>query len=391
MVNLQKKRGLAPKETSRRPSKPSKYVQFAQLKTTVVGSSALESPSKHMPPETSRSGTPEALSAECPPAFLAEHSQILSELHALANAARWGISREAFAAALYRSAACHLGGTLSDGAALEAYLRTLRLEDLALACALRLDSAHAWEEFVASYRPVLYAAARSIAAGRGEAYARELADSLYGELYGLDRKGTARRHSLLDYFHGRCKLGTWLRTVLAQRHVDAIRAGRQTESLPDSLLNSLKDSSDDNFRGSRNAFRAQTPSHSGNGDREPGDLDRARLMPQVREALLAAFAALAPAERVLCSLYYVDDLTLAHIARMRGVHEATVSRQLERIRRDLRETVERTLASGVAAENGKAARRGLTAAEIKLCFDYAPEDGSFDLSQALREKHLEST
>jgi RNA polymerase sigma factor (sigma-70 family) len=340
-----------------------------------------------MPRETSRSGTPEALSAECPAAFLAEHAQILSELHALANAARWGISREAFAAALYRSAACHLGGTLSDGAALEAYLRTLRLEDLALACALRLDSAHAWEEFVASYRPVLYAAARSIAAGRGEAYARELADSLYGELYGLDRKGTARRHSLLDYFHGRCKLGTWLRTVLAQRHVDAIRAGRQTESLPDSL----KDSSDDNFRGGRNAVRVQAPTHSGNGDREPGDLDRARLMPQVREALLTAFATRAPADRMLLALYYVDDLTLAHIARMRGVHEATVSRQLERIRRDLRETVERTLASGVTAENGSAARRGLTAAEIKLCFDYAPEDGSFDLSQALREKHLEST
>jgi RNA polymerase sigma factor (sigma-70 family) len=338
-----------------------------------------------MSPETSRSGTPEAVA--CPAAFLATHGHLLGELHVLANAPRWGVSREEFAATLYRSAACHFGGTLPEGAALEAYLRTLRLEDLALACALRLESAQAWEEFVATYRPVLYAAARSIAAGRGEAYARELADSLYAELYGLDRKGTARRHSLFDYFHGRCKLGTWLRTVLAQRHVDAIRAGRQTESLPDSL----KDSSGDNSFGSRNAVRVQAASHSGNGDRELGDLDRARLMPQVREGLLAAFAALAPADRMLCSLYYVDDLTLAHIARMRGVHEATVSRQLERIRRDLRETVERTLAAGVAAENGSAARRGLTAAEIKLCFDYAREDGSFDLSQALREKNLEST
>jgi RNA polymerase sigma factor (sigma-70 family) len=321
-----------------------------------------------------------------------------------ANAARWSVSRDEFAAALYRSAAGRFAGALPDRAALEAYLRTLRIEDLALACALRLDSAQAWEEFVARYRPMLYAAARSIAAGRGEAYARELADSLYGELYGLDRKGTGRRRSLLDYFHGRCKLATWLRTVLAQRHVDAIRAERHTDSLPDSdsLSNSPSKSPDENSphdgKAARVQARLQPFSPSGNGANGAHELareltrpDRARLLPQVRAAVLTAFAALASSERLLLSLYYVDDLTLAHIARLRGVHEATVSRQLERIRRDLRETVERALAAGVAAENGSAARRGLTAAEIKLCFDYAVEDGAFDLNQALQEKNLESS
>jgi RNA polymerase sigma factor (sigma-70 family) len=359
-----------------------------------------------MDPQTSRPETPDPGTSQesaCPAAFLAGHSQFLGELHEQANAARWGVSRDEFAAALYRSAASRFAGAL-PGDALEAYLRTLRLEDLALACALRRDSAQAWEEFVTHYRPVLYAAARSIAAGRGEAYARELADSLYGELYGLDRKGAGRRRSLLDYFHGRCKLATWLCTVLAQRHVDAIRSERHTESLPDSLTDadslssSRSKSPDGNYPHDGDASRVPAFSPSGNGanaaselPRELGDPDRARLLPQVRAAVLAAFAALASSERLLLSLYYVDDLTLAHIARLRGVHEATVSRQLERVRRDLRETVERVLAADVAARNGSAARRGLTAAEIKLCFDYAVEDGAFDLNQALQEKNLESS
>ena len=60
----------------------------------------------------------------------------------------------------------------------------------------------------------------------GEARARELADSLYAELYGLNGAGGARGRALLDYFHGRSKLATWLRTVLAQRHVDALRAAQ---------------------------------------------------------------------------------------------------------------------------------------------------------------------
>ena len=341
----------------------------------------------------------------CSPVFLATYSELLDELYAQSQAARWNVAREDFAGALYHSATSHFGGAVSDAprhdAAVETYLRTLRLEDLALACALRLGSHHAWEEFVANYRPLLYAAARAIVAERGEAYARDLADSLYAELYGLDSSGAVRRRSLLEYFHGRSKLATWLRTVLAQRYVDALRATRRMEPLPDvvsgagpramaaatpaAMALEMEDSAEHGSRGSGSAIRAQASLRSANFGREFGDPDRARLMPRLRDALLAAFALLAPCDRMLLSLYYLDNLKLAHIARMRRVHEATISRQLERIRRELRESVKRMLATDRAAENGCAARQKLTAAEIELCFTYVLEDWAFDLSQALRE------
>jgi len=90
-----------------------------------------------------------------------------------------------------------------------------------------------------------------------------------------------------------------------------------------------------------------------------------------------------PADRLLLSLYYLQELTLAQIARLQGVHEATISRQLDRIRRELRQTVEQALAAGSAPENGRAAHPGLSQAEVQLCFAYALEDWAFDLGSAL--------
>ena len=126
----------------------------------------------------------------------------------------------------------------------EVFLAALHLEDLALACALRNGSEPAWEHFVSEYRPILRAAARAIVGKGGEERARELADSLYAELYGLDRKGGERKASLLDYFHGRSKLSTWLRAVLAQRHVDGLRNLRRTQSVDDEAVRTRRGSSD---------------------------------------------------------------------------------------------------------------------------------------------------
>lgn len=81
----------------------------------------------------------------------------------------------------------------------EAYLASLRVEDLALACACREGLAPAWDYFVEQYRDGLYAAARAIA--HGESRARELADSLFAELYGLGPPEA--RRPLFGYFHGR--------------------------------------------------------------------------------------------------------------------------------------------------------------------------------------------
>src|SRR5215471_17723013 len=101
-------------------------------------------------------------------------------------------------------------------------------DDLALASACAAGDDAAWERFVREYRPVLYRAADALdSTGR----AREVADALYADLYGLKERG-GERQSLFRYYQGRSSLATWLRAVLAQRFVDRVRVLRKVESLP---------------------------------------------------------------------------------------------------------------------------------------------------------------
>ena len=93
--------------------------------------------------------------------------------------------------------------------------------------------------------------------------------------------------------------------------------------------------------------------------------------------------ALAPRERLILACYYVDQLTLAEIGRMLREHESTVSRQLERLRRALHESVEEALQRAVPAVNGRPAQPPLDAAQVQMAFEYALEDWPFDLSRAL--------
>ena len=303
-------------------------------------------------------------------AFFTQHAGVVEELHAAAGCARWTVSRECFAAALRRSAEKRFRGARVSSAELETYLRALHLEDLALACACSAGIEPAWEFFVSQYRLGLHAAARAIVragGGRDEARAEELADSLYAELYGIGPTGSARQKSLFEYFHGRSKLSTWLRSLLAQRHVDALRASQRNVSL---------DADDGQLP---EKFEPRT-------EPAPSDPERSRYLARLDAALTKALAGLAPRERLLLALYYVDQLTLAEIGRTLHEHESTVSRQLERTRRLLRERVTESLLRGSAAPDGQPPEPGLSLAQVELAFEYALEDWPFDLPRALAKR-----
>jgi RNA polymerase sigma-70 factor (ECF subfamily) len=276
------------------------------------------------------------------------HSRSIERLYRKADATRWQVSMERFRRALETSAVKRFG---VDGPAAEvtAYLESLHVADLALAAACIDGHEAAWEHFVRCYRPELYAAARAT----GNESAREIADALYAELFGLEvREG--RRRSLFEYFHGRSKLSTWLRSVFAQRFVDAIRAGRRTAPLDEVI---------DGVGSDRPNTR---PPH------EP-DPARARYLLLLRTALERVLGSLDSRDRLRLSCYYVQNLTLAQIGRMTGEHEATVSRKLERTRRDVRRGVDAALAG----------EGGLQQPQIDLCYQYALEDWPYDLSRAL--------
>ena len=301
--------------------------------------------------------------------FQARFSRQIAELHAQAECARWELSQESFAEGLWRSAAKHFGAGRPESPEVEAYLRSLRLQDLALACACSEGNERAWEFFIAHYRQDLRIAANAMLRGSGladEARAAELADSLYAELYGVRSGKDGRRKSLFDYFHGRSKLSTWLRAVLAQKQVDAVRANSRTISLDNEKDDELP------------------PEHDKRADAAmPSDPKRETYLARFDRALSAALAEMTPRERMILACYYVDQLALAEIGRMLREHESTVSRQLERIRQALRESVTRALQRDSPACNGRPAEPALDPAQVELAFEYALEDWPFDLSRAL--------
>ena len=215
--------------------------------------------------------------------------------------------------------------------------------DVELARLCAAGDEKAWERFMFEYRPLLYRAADQLDRSGG---AREVADSLYADLYGMQKAGEERR-SLFRYFQGRSSLATWLRAVLAQRYVDRLRAARRLEPLPDE------------DRGDHVVVA-----------REP-DPDRRRYTALVRRALSRAVALLGERDRLRLGCYYVQELTLAQTGRLLKEHEATVSRQLARTRRDIRVSVERQLREG----------DGLSQDQMAECFASVAEDpGPIDLA-----------
>ena len=292
----------------------------------------------------------------------------LDWLYAQSSAARWGVSRERFAASLERSAEKRIASGHLAPEKLDEYLAALHLEDLALATACMEDRAPAWEHFVSAYRPYLRAAAAAVLrCSSTSPEASELADSLFAELYGL-ADGTRGERSLFRYFHGRSSLKTWLRAVLAQRHIDAIRAGRRFESLED----------DDAKRAAQKIPRAVSV--------QPADPHRDRYSMLFVRALQTAIAALDSRDEQRLRLYYAQEQTLAEIGKQLAEHESSVSRHLDRIRLALRRAVEETLRKGCPAANGFAAELGLSDEQISLCFEYASADASFDLEKLLERR-----
>ncbi len=300
--------------------------------------------------------------------FLAQYAHLATELQGEAMCARWGLPPEAFAESLRRSAEKRFGGAQTDPGDVEVYLKSLHVEDLALACACSEGIEKAWEFFIAHFRQDLRHAASAMLRGSGradEARAEELADSLYAELYGVRSSADGRRKSLFEYFHGRSKLSTWLRAVLAQKQVDLFRTSGRTVSLEAEM-------------------EGEAPRElAGRTESVPADPDRERYIGRFEGALSTALANLTPRERMILACYYVDQLTLAEIGRLLREHESTVSRQLERLRRALREGVTQALRRDTPASNGRPAEPALDMAQVELAFEYAVEDWPFDLSQAL--------
>jgi RNA polymerase sigma-70 factor (ECF subfamily) len=273
--------------------------------------------------------------------------ELLADLHAKSGCEKIGLTRESLSAIL-----CDVGSKHATASSSESELRTfflsLRIEELALARACAAGSDPAWEIFYTRFREKLHLAALRIA--REDSAARELADTLYADLYGTNTRDGQRVCKLASYT-GRGSLEGWLRTVLAQEYVNRYRRTKR--------LVSLDEESEEGVQ-----FRAPEP--------EPAPpLGDQRLSQATDEAL----AALSAEDRTVLSAYYLDGRTLAEIARMLGVHESTISRKIDRLAKSLRKQIVAALA-----------RRGMSRRQAEEALEVDVRDLQVDIRRSLAQE-----
>jgi RNA polymerase sigma-70 factor, ECF subfamily len=277
-------------------------------------------------------------------------NELLAELHAKAGCEKVDLTRESFAAIL-----CEVGEKYGAGES-EAELRTLflslRIDELALARACAAGNNSAWEVFLTRYREKLYLSALRIA--REDSAARELADTLYADLYGTTTR-EGKRVSKLSSYTGRGSLEGWLRTVLAQEYVNRYRRTKR--------LVSLDEESEEGIQ-----FRAPDSEPAPTADMR---LSHARLSQATDEALAAASSE----DRMVLSAYYLDGRTLAEIARMLGVHESTISRKLDKLAKALRKQI----VAGLM-------RRGMSRRQAEEALEVDVRDLQIDIRRGLAQE-----
>ncbi|MFZ0582778.1 MAG: hypothetical protein WAM23_16705, partial [Candidatus Acidiferrales bacterium] len=103
------------------------------------------------------------------------------------------------------------------------------------------------------------------------------------------------------------------------------------------------------------------------------DPERERYLVMLQAVLQSVLATLEPCDRLRLAYYYVEGLTLAQIGKLTAEHEATVSRKLERTRREVRRQVEAALRR----------EKKFSDAQLQRCYEYAREEWPFDLTRAL--------
>ncbi len=232
---------------------------------------------------------------------------LLEELFRNSRASEFGFSQERFSRVLLDIGVKYLPPGAKPAEA-RTLLASLRVEELALARGCANGHDRAWDVFLTRFREKLYDVAGAIA--RDDAVAHELADSLYASLYGLTAREGERVSKLASYT-GRGSLEGWLRTVLAQEYVNRYRQQRRLVSLEE-----------EEEAGKQFEARPIEP--------QPG------ANPRLEAAVDEALAALPGEERLILAAYFLDDRTLAEIARVLGVHESTISRRIDKITRTLR-------------------------------------------------------
>jgi RNA polymerase sigma-70 factor, ECF subfamily len=264
---------------------------------------------------------------------------LFEELWLTSKAEAVQLTRSEFAAKLTTLGSKHNhglpSGTVPTTADVASFFRALHLPDLALAQACALGRDAAWQQFFNLHRAPLTQAAIAITGFVTAGH--DLADSLHAQLFGLSERDGQRR-SPLDSYSGRGSLMGWLRTTLAQRHVDNYRRTHRETRLD-----------------------AQDPPAPATPD-TPSPVTTQILQVAIENTLQT----LSPEDRFLLSSYFLDQHTLHEIAKLLQVHEATVSRKLKRLTTDLRKRLLKSLQTAGLSKRGAEEALGTDPRDITI-------------------------
>ena len=266
------------------------------------------------------------------------------------NAKEYGFNPEDFAGILADVARKSL--STNNHSDTRTFLEALRLDELALARGCAAGNERAWEVFMGRYREKLYDIAGYIA--KETSAARELADSLYSDLYGTTVRD-GKRISKLSSYTGRGSLEGWLRTVMAQEYVNRYRRQRRLVSL------------DEESEEGRQFAAADSEGFP-------------TIDPKIEAALDEAMGMLSAGDRFVLAAYYIDQRTLAQIAGVLSVHESTISRKLDKLVKSIR----KQMLAGLMA-------RGMSRRQAQECLDVDVRDLRLNIGASLAQESSGTT
>jgi RNA polymerase sigma-70 factor (ECF subfamily) len=197
------------------------------------------------------------------------------------------------------------------------FVRTLHTNDLYLALACARGSEAAWNRFTLMYSRYIQSAATFVTPPSSTP--TEIADNVLVDLFLPGPSGRSR----IGSYEGRSSLATWLRVVVTHHAANERERLRnsigdpQVPDVPDELATSRMDAS----------------------------LRACRYGTMIRDALRSSCDCLTERERLILLLRYDEGLQFGQIARIFGVHQSTITRQIERACKRLREAVVTTLST----------------------------------------------
>jgi RNA polymerase sigma-70 factor (ECF subfamily) len=192
-------------------------------------------------------------------------------------------------------------------------LSALQAEDLYLACAATRGDARAQAQIDA----LLPEACAALPGDGGAAFADEIRQLLRQKLFVATEEGAAR----IAGYTGEGPLRSWLRVAAVRTALSARRRERDDQA-DDRALEGL----------------------AATGPDPELDYLRLRAGADFRAAFHDALAALAPRDRTLLRLYYLDGVGVERLGSVYGVHASTASRWLASIRQKLLLETRRLLA-----------------------------------------------